>query len=532
MSTLPNGYSKLLNDLNRDVLLNQPNDPLQYCANWFNNRLASERSTTNTPHISQNYTFGSTSSSSNATTTTPTANFNTNSTTRMPDSTEPTSPFNSTAAAINPPLTARLSGSFHSARTNNINAYRIRQGNDSDEDDNNENDDELLSPNGIPASYNLGRRTSISAESLDPSTSSNLPKTIIPKSASQRTRIESSIANNLLFRNLDQEQYNDVVNAMKEVQVREGTEVIVQGAVGDFFYVVEEGSFEVWVKPAPIATQTYRGPSLATSAPAPPAPALPIITAPAVTPSATVASPPTTTNTTGATKVATYGPGGSFGELALMYNAPRAATVIALTSSTLWALDRVTFRSILMEHTSRKRKMYETFLAEVPILESLEPKERSKIADALEEIVYEEGQDVVVEGEKGKNFYIIESGKAEVVKAITGSQGQEEEVLGTLSKGDYFGGASSPFLRKISSLTRSSSSLKLFTELALLNSAPRAATVRAMPGHGKLRVATLGEKAFTRLLGSVIDILQRKAERSYGVVVPSTTPLSTEPITA
>ncbi len=38
-----------------------------------------------------------------------------------------------------------------------------------------------------------------------------------------------------------------------------------------------------------------------------------------------------------------------------------------------------------------------------------------------------------------------------------------------------------------------------------------------MPGQGRLRVATLGEKAFTRLLGPVIDILQRKAENSYGV---------------
>ena len=40
--------------------------------------------------------------------------------------------------------------------------------------------------------------------------------------------------------------------------------------------------------------------------------------------------------------------------------------------------------------------------------------------------------------------------------------------------------------------------------------------MRARPGEGRLRVATLGEKAFTRLLGPIIDILARKAERSYG----------------
>jgi len=55
-----------------------------------------------------------------------------------------------------------------------------------------------------------------------------------------------------------------------------------------------------------------------------------------------------------------------------------------------------------------------------------------------------------------------------------------------------------------------------FLELALLNSAPRAATVRPLPGSGRLRVATLGEKAFTRLLGPVVEILTRRAERNYG----------------
>lgn len=284
---------------------------------------------------------------------------------------------------------------------------------DSDEDVFDPRDDPSYNPNntssGIPLGYNLGRRTSVSAESLDPNAPpSLLPKTVIPKTPSQRARIESSISNNLLFRNLDEDQYKDVLNAMKEVAVSKGTQVIVQGAVGDFFYVVEAGTFEVWVRSA--ATHTYTGPGASTSTP-------------------------------GTEKqVASYGPGGSFGELALMYNAPRAATVIATTEATMWALDRVTFRSILMEHTSRKRKMYETFLGEVPILASLNTKERAKIADALEEKVYDDGDRVVVEGDIGKNFYIIESGTAEVSKKRQGGMAHEEEVLGTLGKGDYFGG--------------------------------------------------------------------------------------------
>ena len=62
------------------------------------------------------------------------------------------------------------------------------------------------------------------------------------------------------------------------------------------------------------------------------------------------------------------------------------------------------------------------------------------------------------------------------------------------------------------------------TELALLNSAPRAATVRAARGAGRLRVATLGIDAFNRLLGSCVDILQRRAEHQYGSAVANNTP--------
>jgi len=45
----------------------------------------------------------------------------------------------------------------------------------------------------------------------------------------------------------------------------------------------------------------------------------------------------------------TYKAGESFGELSLLYNAPRAATIKATSKSVCFALDRATFNNIVKD---------------------------------------------------------------------------------------------------------------------------------------------------------------------------------------
>lgn len=68
----------------------------------------------------------------------------------------------------------------------------------------------------------------------------------------------------------------------------------------------------------------------------------------------------------------TYDNRGAFGELALLYNMPRAASIKAITPGTLWAMDRQTFRRILLKSAYKKRKMYEDLINKVPMLKHLE----------------------------------------------------------------------------------------------------------------------------------------------------------------
>ncbi|TVY32497.1 cAMP-dependent protein kinase regulatory subunit [Lachnellula occidentalis] len=297
------------------------------------------------------------------------------------------------------------------------------------------------SGDGFPAHYGLGRRTSVSAESLNPTASSNDNWTppYHQKTEEQITRLQKSISSNFLFSHLDDEQSGQVLGALVEKAIpAKGIKVITQGDEGDFFYVVEKGSFEVYVNPSGSLQPGLEGLG---------------------------------------TKVATIEEGGSFGELALMYNAPRAATVMsAEAGSTLWALDRITFRRILMDSTFQRRRLYESFLEEVKILSTLTKYERSKIADALETQKFPAGTTIIKEGDAGEAFYLLESGEAEAFK-----NGVEKAVK-QYRKGDYFG------------------------ELALLNDAPRAASVISKV---EVKVATLGKDGFQRLLGPVESIMRR-----------------------
>merc|ERR1711936_1320973 len=180
-------------------------------------------------------------------------------------------------------------------------------------------------------------------------------------------------------------------------------------------------------------------------------------------------------------KVFEYNGEGNFGELALLYNMPRAATVQAQTNGSLWAMDRCTFRKIVLKSAFQKRKMYESFLENVSLLKHLEKYERENIADALISQAYSVGERVVSQGDRANGMYFVESGTLVVLKGIDG----DEKEVNELHQGEYFG------------------------ELGLVNHMPRAATVAARDG---VRVAFLDVTAFERLLGPCMDIMKRNME--------------------
>ncbi|KAF8558835.1 camp-dependent protein kinase regulatory subunit [Imleria badia] len=505
-------FDSLVADLTRDVHRAQPKDALQFCANWFQSRLEEQRTRTRDA-LSSHRGVSSMQEQLSAdfyvdtplnlvprnATPTPVSPFSNVASQRRPSS----YPFShSPFGTLNVPGNALLSIDSNGASnglgpptftldgppTSPLSADPSNCFARYDATSTPTMSSSLsLGPSDYlhaPSATILARRTSVSAEPIAVDSGHDDPLPVYPKTPDQLRRIKASIANNFIFRDLDEEQETGVLNAMQERNVNKDEVVIRQGDVGEYFYVVESGLFHCYIHPEPLP------PTWLTD-----------------NPSSTVSSQADKFLQPGyhpvyGRKVMECKPGNSFGELALMYGHPRAATVQAMEPSTVWALDRITFRTIILKAAHRRRTMYEHFLSTVPLLSSLEPGERSKIADALVSRVYPDGEPVVSQGEMGDTFFFVEDGEAIVTKKQRCEEEEWREIaVGRLKKGDYFG------------------------ELSLLRLAPRAATVSAVHRvdqcQAKLKVAALDAPSFTRLLGPLREIMERTAGESYGLVTRS-----------
>jgi cAMP-dependent protein kinase regulator len=175
-------------------------------------------------------------------------------------------------------------------------------------------------------------------------------------------------------------------------------------------------------------------------------------------------------------------PGDGFGELALLYNCPRAATVVTDGPCRLWALDRAAFNGLVKDACIRKRMQYQAFLEKVELFTkaNLEVYEIAKLSDVLRTQNMKRGDVICKQGDQGDMFYLLVEGECEA--SVNGKVVKEYR-----DKGDYFG------------------------ELALKSGSDgvRKATV-SCTADGSL--ATMDRHSFKRLLGSVESIMGARSD--------------------
>ncbi|XP_053195535.1 cGMP-dependent protein kinase 1-like [Scomber japonicus] len=232
------------------------------------------------------------------------------------------------------------------------------------------------------------KRQAISAEptALDPSQLTDVTLTSYCKTKESSELIQRALMDNDFMKHLEHGQILTIMDCMYPTSLAKSCCVIQEGDDGSTVYVLEEGMVEV----------TKQG-----------------------------------------NKLCTIGPGKVFGELAILYNCTRTATVTALTDIKLWAIDRQGFQTIMMRTGLIKHSQYTDFLRSVPSFQTLTEDVLSKLADVLEETHYSDGDYIIRQGATGDTFFIISEGQVKVSQQ--NSANEEPVMVKTLNKGDWFG---------------------------------------------------------------------------------------------
>uniref|UniRef100_L7LYD3 cGMP-dependent protein kinase n=1 Tax=Rhipicephalus pulchellus TaxID=72859 RepID=L7LYD3_RHIPC len=211
-----------------------------------------------------------------------------------------------------------------------------------------------------------------------------------PKSDRSRELIKQAIQDNDFMKNLETVQIKEITDCMYPVEYAQDSLIIKEGDVGSVVYVMEEGKVEV--------TKENKF-------------------------------------------LCTLGPGKVFGELAILYNCTRTATVKAVSDCKLWAIERQCFQTIMMRTGLVRQSEYTEFLKSVPTFRKLPEETLVKISDVLEETTYAQGDYIIRQGARGDTFFIISKGTVKVTRKAPeeASSTGEEVFIRTLHRGDFFG---------------------------------------------------------------------------------------------
>ncbi|CAJ1392195.1 unnamed protein product [Effrenium voratum] len=167
-----------------------------------------------------------------------------------------------------------------------------------------------------------------------------------PKSPEEKQQLRQVIESShdsklrMMFGNLSPKGLEKVVEAMFCKLLAKRETIIKYGDEGDNFYIVRKGSFDIF------AFRKIRGAQAEEE-------------------------------DGGMVKVFEARQGFAFGEAALLYNAPRSATIIAREDSEVWCLERRAFRELVIRASEQKFKEYTEFLKHCDVLQELDVESRS-----------------------------------------------------------------------------------------------------------------------------------------------------------
>jgi cAMP-dependent protein kinase regulator len=260
----------------------------------------------------------------------------------------------------------------------------------------------------------------------------NYTPPVHPKDVATTTFIETALQHNFVFESLSVQELHPLVQAFESYTVPTGDVIITQGDVGDYFYIIQTGVCVFQVDGREVGRAAV---------------------------------------------------GNSFGELALLYTCPRAATVTATEDTTLYRVDQKTFRFILQNQTVAGSQNKGELLQGVDFLKDLDVTELFKLASVMTPKRFFAGDLLIKKGDMADYFYLVSEGTLVATDIAVGDTVYEDIVL---KPGMYVG------------------------ERALVTGEPRAANVVAKTDG---MAFCIDKETFETVLGKLSVLIMRSQDK-------------------
>ena len=173
-----------------------------------------------------------------------------------------------------------------------------------------------------------------------------------------------------LFEKLNDSTLEKIADVMQIAQYEPKQKIFKQGEAGECFYMVQSGKVSI------VKSFSYTGSSK---------------------------------------ELCQLGPGRYFGEMALIDNKPRMASAIVIETLTSWTIDRSNFTNLLGSIDAAVAESIGVgILKGVKLLKTLNEKQLMTISRCLTNMKFEQGHDIIKQGEDGDSFYMIKEGQVSV----------------------------------------------------------------------------------------------------------------------
>ena len=193
--------------------------------------------------------------------------------------------------------------------------------------------------------------------------------------------IENTLITHFFMKILNKQAREAVIQEMSLVEVKKNKFIFEQGNIGNYFYILKKGIAQLTINNKVVRVIKI---------------------------------------------------GESFGELALLHDAPRSGTVVTVTDCLLWTLERRNFRKIIEHITKINYEENLRFIDSIPILSHIEQYQKTILSSSLFKEEFQPNTIIVKKGELATCLYIIKEGEVECVD-------DDGNVIRTLKSGDNFG---------------------------------------------------------------------------------------------